>query len=115
MAAQGRQTAAFAKTTRPALASVLARERLFARLDGGPARTLGWISGPPGSGKTSLAASYVEGRRLRSIWYQVDPDDADVATFFHYLAHAASKLQAGGGAEYPTYDSQYGADVAAFS
>ena len=34
----------------------------FARLDGAPGRTVAWISGPPGSGKTSLAASYVEAR-----------------------------------------------------
>lgn len=70
------------------------RERLFARIDA-PGRTIAWISGPPGSGKTSLAASYVEARRLRCLWYQLDADDADLATFFHYLAHAARKLEDG--------------------
>src|SRR5436190_23406885 len=109
---QPRHTAAFAKTTRPAIATVVARERLFARLDGGPGRTVAWISGAPGAGKTSLAASYVEARRLRAIWYQVDPDDADVATFFHYLAHAATKLHAASAADYPAYGAQYGAAVA---
>src|SRR5262245_65916204 len=83
---------AFAKTTRPVVGSIVNRERLFARLDGAPGRTVSWISGLPGSGKTTLAASYVENRGFRCLWYQVDPDDADVATFFHYLRHAARKL-----------------------
>jgi len=86
---------AFAKTTRPAIGSAMPRERLFARLDGSPGRTVAWISGPPGAGKTTLAASYVEARRFRCLWYQLDADDADVATFFHYLGHAARKLDAG--------------------
>jgi len=86
------QSVAFAKTTRPAIGSAMPRERLFARLDGTPGRTVAWISGPPGAGKTTLAASYVEARHYRCLWYQVDADDADVATFFHYLSHAARKL-----------------------
>ena len=59
----------FAKTTRPVIASLVPRERIFARLDEVPARTVVWISGPPGSGKTSLAASYVETRQFTALWY----------------------------------------------
>jgi ATP/maltotriose-dependent transcriptional regulator MalT/DNA-binding SARP family transcriptional activator len=106
---------AFAKTTRPAIGSVLNRERLFSRLDGSPGRTLAWICGPPGSGKTTLAASYVQARGLRCLWYQVDPDDADVATFFHYLGHASRKLGDGGAATSPAFGPQYAADVGPFA
>jgi LuxR family maltose regulon positive regulatory protein len=93
------QSVAFAKTTRPAIESAMPRERLFARLDGTPGRTVAWISGPAGAGKTTLAASYVEARRYRCLWYQLDADDADVATFFHFLGHAARKLHAGAATE----------------
>lgn len=46
---------AFAKTTRPVISGFVRREALFARLDGNPGRTVAWISGPPGSGKSTFA------------------------------------------------------------
>jgi DNA-binding SARP family transcriptional activator len=110
----GERGVAFAKTTRPAIGALVPRERLFALLDGTPGRTVAWISGSPGSGKTSLAASYVEARRLRCLWYQIDADDADVATFFHYLGHAARRLDGTARAKEPaTPASRPGSDVAA--
>ena len=106
---------AFVKTTRPLLASHVARERLFGRLDGSAARTSAWISGPPGAGKTTLAASYVAARNYRALWYHVDADDADVATFFHYLRQALRKLEWARGTDLPRFGPQYAADVPAFS
>jgi ATP/maltotriose-dependent transcriptional regulator MalT len=114
--AQARQRGvAFAKTTRPVIGSAVRRERLFARMDGTPGRSVVWISGPPGAGKSTLAASYVEARNLACIWYQLDPDDGDVATFFHYLGHAARRLDEGRSRELPAFTPQYSGDVAAFA
>jgi ATP/maltotriose-dependent transcriptional regulator MalT/DNA-binding SARP family transcriptional activator len=109
------QSVAFAKTTRPAIGSAMPRERLFARLDGTPGRTVAWISGPPGAGKTTLAASYIDARRYRCLWYQVDADDADVATFFHYLGHAARKLDAAAPLELPGAAALQDVDLASLA
>ena len=106
---------AFAKTTRPVIGSVVRRESIFARLDRSAGWTVAWISGPAGSGKSTLAASYVEARNLRCIWYQIDPDDADVATFFHYLGHAARRFDEGRPRELPAFSPEYAGDVASFS
>jgi ATP/maltotriose-dependent transcriptional regulator MalT len=82
-----------AKLARPASAALVPRPRLFARLDRGPAVT--WLCGPPGSGKSALAASYLEARRRASAWYQIDARDADLATFFYYLGLLARQIAPG--------------------
>src|SRR5262249_6912436 len=56
------QSVSLAKTTRPRLAGIIPRRRLFDRLDGAPGHAVIWITGPPGCGKTALAASYPEQR-----------------------------------------------------
>ncbi len=109
-----RSRTAFAKTTPPAIANAIRRETLFSRLDGSPGRTVAWISGPAGAGKTTLAASYVEARGYRSAWYQVDRDDEDVATFFHYLQHAVRDFH-GAPFRAPPRDDLPLVDVAALS
>src|SRR6185503_9304058 len=104
-----------AKTTRPVIGSVVRRESIFARLDRTDGWTVAWISGPAGSGKSTLAASYVEARNLRCIWYQIDPDDSDAATFFHYLGHAARRFDRNRPRELPAFSPQYADDVASFA
>ncbi len=87
------KTATFiAKITRPKLSGVAPRERLFALLDQFKSYPMLWITAPGGSGKTTLAASYLDARELSSLWYQLDQGDGDLAGFFHYLGIAAKKI-----------------------
>lgn len=80
-----------AKTTRPSFSGVLARNRLFGLLDNARAKPAIWITGSPGSGKTTLAASYLDHRKLPSIWYQFDESDNDAASFFFHMGLAIAE------------------------
>ncbi len=81
-------SARVAKVTRPHPGRWVARERLYALLDAARDQPLVWIAAPPGAGKTTLAAGYLETRGPTCLWYQVDAGDADIATFFHYFGLA---------------------------
>ncbi len=102
------------KLSRPRLHDALARERLFASLDSARDRPMIWISGPPGAGKTTLAGSYVEARALAGLWYQVDPGDLDISTFFYFLAEAARRWQTEA-PPLPLLTQEYSADLSGFS
>jgi len=80
-----------AKISRPRLTSVLSRERLFSAMDKNKKKPVTWITGPAGSGKTTLAASYLDKHKIPCLWYQLDENDDDLATFFYYMGVAAWK------------------------
>ncbi len=74
-----------------------------------------FISGPPGSGKTSLVASYLKDRNLPCLWYQVDEGDADLATFFYYMGLAARKAAPRHKKPLPLFTPEYGLGAATFT
>lgn len=78
-----------AKLTAPTLPALVPRPRLLKLLDRARKRKLVWIEAIPGSGKTSLVASYLRARRQRCLWLSLDEADSDPATFLHYLRLAA--------------------------
>ena len=95
------------KTTRPSLSGILPRRRLFKLLDEARECPAVWVSGPPGCGKTTFVASYLDHARIPSLWYQLDVGDADVATFFYYLGVAAGALAGGDGEALPLLTPEY--------
>ena len=96
-----------AKLTAPSLPRVLPRLRLFRLLDCARTKKAVWILGPPGSGKTTLAVSYLRARKHKPFWYQLDEGDNDPATFFHYLGLAAQQDRPGKHAPLPHLTPEY--------
>ncbi len=81
-----------AKLSPPRLYDAVARKRLFSLLDKHRRHPVIWLSGPPGSGKTTLIGSYIAAHKFPSVWLQIDAGDADVATFFYFLGEATQDL-----------------------
>ncbi|HEX5092041.1 MAG TPA: hypothetical protein VFV84_05045 [Burkholderiales bacterium] len=103
------------KTTRPLLSDILPRERVFALLDAARDAPVTWISGPPGSGKTTAVASWLDSAPMSCLWYQIDEGDADPATFFYYLGLAAADLDGEARAALPLLTPEYHAGLQAFT
>lgn len=111
-----RRSPALSKLSRPRLFGAVARERLFARLDEARESHPGiCVVGPPGAGKTTLVASWLEASKRGGIWYQIDAGDSDQATFFHYLGLAAQPYARRGQRALPALTPEYLPDVAGFS
>lgn len=102
-----------AKLSRPRLAGVCPRERLFQHLDECLAHAAVWVSGAAGAGKTTLVASYLDARKLAALWYHVDGRDTDPATFCNYLKVAAARMAPPPGREIPALELSQAANTRA--
>jgi ATP/maltotriose-dependent transcriptional regulator MalT/DNA-binding SARP family transcriptional activator len=96
-----------AKISRPHLAGIFPRERLFVLLDTLAAKPVTWLAAPAGSGKTALVSSYLESRGLTALWYQVDERDRDPATIFYYLGRAVTTETSASATELPPFTDEF--------
>ncbi len=65
---------------------VYSRQKLYSRLDTCFENQASvWVTGLPGSGKTTLCAAYSADRSLHTLWYRLDNADIDPVTFFYYM------------------------------
>ena len=110
-----KKSAPIAKISRPSIKGVFERKRLFRLLDRSRGRPVLWLSGPAGSGKTTLIASWLDNRKLPCLWYQLDSGDADLSTFFYYLGMAGKKAAPRKKLLLPLLTPEYLMDVPTFS
>ncbi len=104
-----------AKITRPVARNIVIRERLFSLIDKESDKPITWVSAPAGSGKTTFISSYIQQRRLRCLWYQIDAGDADIATFFHYIGLAVRKANPNRRNPMPLIAPEHFGNIAVFS
>lgn len=76
------------KSRPPFLPPVHLREELFSRLDKKASSPITWLVAPPGTGKSTLVASYLKARKRAALWYQLDGSDTDIASFFRHFTLA---------------------------
>ncbi|MGZ9135512.1 MAG: AAA family ATPase, partial [Candidatus Deferrimicrobiaceae bacterium] len=107
--------ASIVKIGRPVLVGHLPRERLFRKLDDLRQHPIIWVSGPAGSGKSTLISAYLEARKIPCLWYRVDKEDADIATFFRYLALAAQKAAPRKKKPLPVFSPEYLPGISRFA
>lgn len=86
------KTASKAKLSTPLLTDVYLRTHLFSQLDHACTRPVIWIESGAGSGKTTLVASYLQKKKVKPLWYQIDGQDSDLASFYYFLGMGAKAL-----------------------
>jgi ATP/maltotriose-dependent transcriptional regulator MalT/DNA-binding SARP family transcriptional activator len=74
-----------------------------------------WISGPAGSGKTTLVSSYLDTNKIPCLWYQIDEGDSDIATFFSYMGMAAKKAAPRRRTPLPLFTPEYLQGISTFT
>ncbi|MBW2370175.1 MAG: hypothetical protein JRH15_20080 [Deltaproteobacteria bacterium] len=71
---------------------MVGRPHLIDRLQKGKNKRLVLITGPAGSGKTSLVCQWIDQYKLPAVWYSLGDSDNEVDLFFRYLLTSLQQL-----------------------
>lgn len=74
---------------------ILARPRLFDRLNEGAERKLTLVSAPAGYGKTTLLSEWAHHVERPVVWLSLDAADNDFGRFMHYFIAALQRVEPG--------------------
>jgi hypothetical protein len=111
--AMNQQISFFNKISALRLNNPVQRKRLFNLLGSSTGRAY-WISGPGGSGKSTLVASFLEAHDLVAIWYQVDALDKDPAASIYYIGEAIRNFLPSLEDQLPLLTPEYLSNIDAF-
>ncbi len=104
-----------AKITRPGVAGVVRRRRLFSLITDRMDKPVLWVASPAGAGKTKLISGYLDFFKIPGIWYSCDEGDSDPATFFYYMGLAATKAATRYKSPLPLLTPDYLAGISVFT
>lgn len=76
------------KVTPPSLPEIIHRPRLTELLTSNQEREITIVTGQAGTGKTTLAASYVNTLEIHSAWAKLDSGDSDPINFYYTLTQS---------------------------
>lgn len=107
------------KLSPPGADGLVNRHRLLSRMNRARHAEIVAIVAPPFSGKTCLAATWMESARTSQqsglpIWYQVDDADIDIAAFFKHLRLAIAQ-RVGNTSSLPSYSAEAFANLKGFA
>ncbi len=103
------------KFRRPILHHYVPRTALLKKISENSGKLVTAVLAPPGYGKTTLVSNYVESFQGSTIWYGVDENDEDLASFFHYFSQAIKAETPKRRKPIPTYSAIDGMSINAFS
>lgn len=89
--------------------------RLFDLLDAHHDRQVLWVCGPPGAGKTTLIATWLDRPETPALWYHADAGDRDPGAFFAYLTELAAASTRSTSRTLPTFGPEHERDTSTFA